>query len=273
MKRGACLFGAALALALAAAPALVRADEESDLVTSGTAALSAGKAAEAITTFEALADRGVVDANMSLDRGLAYALRVRLGADLPGDLGRAAHGFEEARGLSGDPALAAQATRALATIRAEVARRRARTGDAPSLEPGAPLVRTMAHLAPENGWAWLSLAASLLFGVGLFVRGLGEGRRARIGGVLCASIAAPTLVLSCALLLALRDERMNLKEGVVVVPSARLTDDAHRPLPQSPFVPEAAKVELLDARAGWAHVRWGTLDGWVSSSAVRPIAR
>ena len=272
MKPGAWSFGAALAFALACLPAQAGADEEGDLVRSAVSALSAGKAAEAITTFEALADRGVVDANMSLDRGLAYALRVKLGADAPGDLGRAAHGFEEARALSSDPALDAAATRALATIRAEVARRRARTGDAPSLEPGAPFARSMAHLVSEGGWAWLSLAASLLLGIGLFVRGLGEARRARIGGAICASIAAPTLVLACALLLVSRDERMNLKEAVVVVPSARLTDDAHRPLPQSPFVPEAARVELVDARAGWAHVRWGALDGWVSSSAVRPIA-
>ncbi len=275
MKRGAFLLTAAVLLALALASARARADEDEEthgLVRDGVAALAAGKAAEAITTFEALADRGIVDANMSLDRGLAYAARVKLGADAPGDLGRAAHGFEEARALTADPAVAAEATRALATLRAEVARRRARTGEAPSLEPGAPFVRSVAHLAPEGGWAWLSLVASLLLGVGLFVRGLGEARRARIGGSICASIAAPALLLSCALTLARKDERVNLKEGVVVVSSAPLTDDAHRPLPQGPFVPEAARVEIVDTRAGWAHVRWGALDGWVSSSAVRPIA-
>ena len=65
----------------------------------------------------------------------------------------------------------------------------------------------------------------------------------------------------------------HLVDGVVVVASARLADDAHRPLPDAPFVPEAAKVEIVDTRAGWAHVRWGALDGWISSSAVRPIAR
>jgi hypothetical protein len=274
MKRVAFLLSAALLIAVACSPARAHADDETaGLVKAGVDALAAGKTAEAIATFEALADRGVVDANMSLDRGLSYAQRVKLGADAPGDLGRAAHGFEEARALAPDPALAAEATRALATLRTEVARRRARTGEAPSLEPGAPIVRSVAHLSSESGWAWLSIAASLLLGVGLFVRGLGDARRAKIGGAICASIAAPTLVLSCALTLTLKDERLNFKEAVVVVPSARLTDDAHRPLPQSPMVPEAARVELVDSRAGWAHVRWGALDGWVSSSAVRAIAR
>ena len=42
----------------------------------------------------------VVDAAASYDRGLAYAMRVRIGAEVPGDLGRAAQGFEEARELS-----------------------------------------------------------------------------------------------------------------------------------------------------------------------------
>ena len=209
---------------------------------------------------------------MSLDRGLAYALRVKLGADVPGDLGRAAHGFEEARVLGAEPAAAGAAARALVTVRAEVARRRARAGDPASLEPGAPLGRSIARLLPENGWAALSLAASLLLGVGLFVRGLGGARRAKIGGAIAASVAAPALILSAAFHLVAKDERLHLREAVVVVASARLTDDAHRPLPQDPFVPEAAKVELVDARAGWAHIRWGALDGWVSSSAVRPIA-
>jgi hypothetical protein len=210
---------------------------------------------------------------MSLDRGLAYALRVRLAADLPGDLGRAAHGFEEARELTVDPSLAQDAGRALTTLRAEVARRRARAGESPSLEPGLPLGRSIAHLASEGTWAWLALAASLFLGIGLFVRGLSTARRGRIGGAICASVASPALVLSAVLALVARDERLHLREGVVVVPTARLADADHRPLPEAPFVPEAAKVEIVDTRAGWAHVRWSALDGWVSSSAVRPIAR
>src|SRR5262249_7877736 len=96
---------AALALVLLVTPAA--AEDREALANSGVAALRAGRPGDAIETFEALADRGVIDPNMSLDRGLAYALRVKLGSDLPGDLGRAAHGFEEAKDLAGnDPTLA-----------------------------------------------------------------------------------------------------------------------------------------------------------------------
>ena len=268
-------LGLVLFAALAvSAPTDARADEETDaLVKASTDALAAGKPGEAIASFEALADRGVVDANMSLDRGLAYALRIKLGADLPGDLGRAAHGFEEARELATDPKLAADAARALTTVRAEVARRRARVGESPSLEPGMPLGRSIAHVTREETWAALALGASLLLAIGLFVRGLTSARRGRIGGAICASVAAPALLLSAGFALVLREERLHLREGVVVVQSARLTDAEHRPLPAAPFVPEAARVEIVETRAGWAHVRWSTFDGWVSSSAVRAIAR
>src|ERR1700690_2497168 len=96
------------------------ADEADPLFASATEALAAGHPADAIADLEGLADRGVVDAAMSFDRGLAYAQRVRIGGEQPGDLGRAAHGFEEARALTRDAKMIEDATAALTTIRAEV---------------------------------------------------------------------------------------------------------------------------------------------------------
>jgi len=87
---------------------------EEDMFGKATDALAGGKPGDAIALFEALADRGVVDENVSFDRGLAYAARVRIGAEQPGDLGRAAHGFEEARALTTDKALERDAFSALA---------------------------------------------------------------------------------------------------------------------------------------------------------------
>ncbi len=263
----------AFALFLVVMPRASRADETDDLVRSGVSALSSGRASDAIASFESLADRGVVDANMSLDRGLSYALRVKLGADLPGDLGRAAHGFEEARELSTDSATANEATRALAVVRAEVARRRTRTGEAPSMEPGLPLGRSVARIASEDTWAMVALVSSLLLSAGLFVRGLSAARRRRVGGAILQAVAAPALVLSTLLALLARDERLHVKEGVVVAPSAHLTDANHRPLPRGAALPEGARVEIVDTRAGWAHVRWAQADGWITSAAVRTIAR
>src|SRR5262245_40019358 len=97
-------------------------------------ALAGNRPSEAIAKLEALADRGVVDAVVSFDRGLAYAARVRAGAEQAGDLGRAAHGFEEARELTHDTALATDATNALAVVRSEIARRRSRSGESIEIE-------------------------------------------------------------------------------------------------------------------------------------------
>ncbi len=59
---------------------LAQADDPPEaLAQKAVAALRGGHPAEAIADFESLADRGVVDANMSYDRGLAYAERVRVG--------------------------------------------------------------------------------------------------------------------------------------------------------------------------------------------------
>ena len=55
-----------------------------------------GEFGKAIDDLEHLADRGFVHPDASYDRGVAYVMRVRGGAERPGDLGRAAAGFEEA---------------------------------------------------------------------------------------------------------------------------------------------------------------------------------
>src|SRR4051812_42925249 len=56
----------------------------------GSEALAKGEYATAIERFEALSDMGFVHPDASYDRGLAYVARLRVGADRPGDLGRAA---------------------------------------------------------------------------------------------------------------------------------------------------------------------------------------
>ncbi|MDF2694931.1 MAG: hypothetical protein K0S65_3314, partial [Labilithrix sp.] len=96
------LLASLACFALASTIGTARADEETPqeetdpaaLFRGANEALAAGRPGEAIAKFEALADRGVVDAVVSFDRGLAYAARVRAGGEQPGDLGRAAHGFE-----------------------------------------------------------------------------------------------------------------------------------------------------------------------------------
>ena len=150
--------------------------EPTALFRAATDALAGDRPAEAIAKLEALGDRGIVDPVVSYDRGLAYAGRVRAGAEQPGDLGRAAHGFEEARELSRDRALVADATTGLAAVRAEVAKRRSRAGDPIEFEHGVSLGRSIVKLLPENVWAVLAAVCSLALAVGIVLRSRAESR-------------------------------------------------------------------------------------------------
>jgi hypothetical protein len=266
-------FPAAMATVLLVALSAGASSEDGALFSSGTEALAEGRPGDAIADFEALADRGVVDPAASFDRGLAYANRVRIGAEQPGDLGRAALGFSEARDLASDPALVRDATRALATIRAEVARRRVRGGEPALLDEGKPLGRTLVELLPENTWAVLAAVASIALGVGLFARGTASDRRRRVGATLVCAIAAPVLVASAALALAARSERLHLVEGIIVTPVARPADEKGIAIPGATSIPEAALVTIAGDRPGWVHVRSGNLIAWIPSQTVRPIAR
>jgi hypothetical protein len=267
------LFPVSMAVVLAALSAGASSSEESAFFASGTQALAEGRPGDAIADFEALADRGVTDPAASFDRGLAYANRIRVGAEQPGDLGRAALGFAEARELTSDTALARDATRALTTIRAEVARRRVRAGEPALLDQGTPLGRTLIELLPENTWAVLAAVASVALGLGLFARGTTSSRRRRIGATLVCAIAAPLLALGATLALAARSERLHLVEGIIVTPVARPADETGIAIPGATSIPEAARVTIAGDRPGWVHVRWGNLVAWIPSQTVRPIAR
>ena len=274
---GACIACLAIvSRARAAEPGASLPSDATDdqLFSAATSALREGRPADAIADLEALGDRGVVDATVSLDRGLAYAERVRAGGEQPGDLGRAAQGFEEARILSdgSDRTLGEDAVRGLALVRAEVARRRAHAGEPAALEQGASLGRTIVHLIPEDAWAVTSAALSVALAIGLFVRRFSQGRRARIGGTLTASSAAPLLALTALAAVFARDDRFHLREGIVVVASARPSDERGVVRPGASPLPEAARVQIVESKGGWTRVRWGALDAWVPAPAIRPLA-
>ncbi len=267
------MVGVVLLVAVSVSPS--RADEPGALFADATQALAGGRPADAIADLEALADRGILDAAMSFDRGLAYAQRVRIGGEQPGDLGRAAHGFEEARALTRDAKMIDDASAALTTIRAEVARRRARAGSSVELEQNDSLGDSIVHLVVENTWAFLSAAMSLVLGVGLFVIWLARphARRIKIGGVIAVAVASPLLVASILLTLSARDARLHRREGVLVSAAARPSDARGVALPNLGLLPEAARVQIMSSNTAWTQIRWGTLDAWVPSPLVRPLAR
>lgn len=257
-------------------PAGAGTSEDTDptaLFRSATDALAGDRPAEAIAKLEALGDRGIIDPVVSYDRGLAYAGRVRAGAEQPGDLGRAAHGFEEARELSHDRALVADATTALAAVRAEVAKRRSRAGDPIEFEHGVSLGRSIVNLLPENVWALLAAVCSLALAVGIVLRARAEMKRLKVAGTTTCGVAGGLLFVIAMVLHSARDVRLHVRDAVVISPSTRLLDDKHVALLSVAPLPEGERVQLLDESADFAHVVAGRAVGWLPSGAVLPMAK
>ncbi|MDB4941046.1 MAG: hypothetical protein JWP97_580 [Labilithrix sp.] len=280
MTRRLCLVLALLLWAPSAhadAPSAAPAEESEapTLFREGTAALASGRAVDAIADFEALGDRGVVDAVVSYDRGLAYAARVRAGTALeqPGDLGRAAHGFEEARELSHDAALQRDAARALAAVRAEVAKRRARTGDPIEVEGGVSLGRSIVRLLPEDVWAIVACLCAAALVVGIALRARARLPRLKVAGVTTAVISGGLLVLVALVMHNARNVRLHVRDAVIISPNARLLDAQHVVLSSVAALPEAARVELVDESSDFARVVAGHVEGYLPSSTILPLAK
>jgi hypothetical protein len=243
------------------------------LFKSGLDALAAGRPSEAIAKLESLGDRGVVDPVLSYDRGLAYAARVRAGAEVPGDLGRAAHGFEEARDLSHDPHLAADAATALEIVRSEVAHRRSRAGDPVEIEHGFTLGRSIVDLLPENAWAAIAGLMTLVLTASFVARRLFQARRLKVAATTAGAISGALFALTALLAWAARDARLHLREGVVVTPNARLLDEQHVVLSSVAPIPEGVRIRILDESGGFSRIVVGGATGSLPSSAVLPLAK
>jgi len=252
----------------------------------GATALRDGAVDEAVEVFEALADRGFVHPDASFDRSLSYLGRVRAGLERPGDLGRAAAALEETLLFRPDDR---EAESALELVRAEVARRRARTGSPADVEARPTLERAMLGIASEWTWSILAAFSSFALTLGLLMRMVAltrdearvrEGRPPDTGpeGVLhlASQIAIPIggacLLVFAVLAVGSRHLRLTTREGVVVVPEAHLVTDRGALTSAAP-IPEAARVELGEQRGSLVRVRWGSIEGWTQSDAVRRLAR
>jgi hypothetical protein len=231
----------------------------------GVAALDKGEFQAAIDAFEALADRGFVHPDASFDRGLAYLMRVHAKAEVPGDLGRAAAGFQEALLLRPDDA---EADAALDAVRAEVTRRRQhRAKDVVDVRP--TLDRVVVRLASERTWGVFAMSASMLLALGLLLRRR-EARMAHVAGSVLAPAAAVALFVFVPLTWAARHFDRTTRLGVVVAPELYLTTAAGVAL-QADAIAEAAAVEVSEQRGGLLKVRHGATEGWASSGSVRVL--
>lgn len=254
--------------------AAARASEPADGLARAEAHLAADRPAEAIAELEALADMGHVDATLSFDRGLAYALRVRKRNEPEGDLGRAVHGFEEARGLTTSAEVRTACDAALTQLRSEAAKRRSRGGEPPAVEEGMSLGRSVVHLLPEVAWFWSSVALSIAFTVGLFLRKRARDRGETSQLALVLGLASLPLCLAATTAgLAARAERRELREGIVVRPGMRPFDAQHIVTTGTESIPEGAKIRLLADDGDYFVFRRGAVTGTLPKSAALEIVR
>jgi hypothetical protein len=239
-----------------------------ELYGQGVQALTQGDHGRAIAVFETLADRGFTHPDAAYNRGLSYLARVRAKEGRPGDLGRAAAGFEETlMTRPGDH----DAIRAVELIQAEIARRGARAGRA-EVQTRPSLDRVIVGAAPEAVWAWAAFVASLLLAVGLLLRTSRSGP-VHMAGVIQWPIGLVGLILFATLAARARHVRTSLTPAVVVVAEARILDAQGAALPQEPPIPEAARLDVLERRAGLARVRYGQREAWTHGNSLRELPR
>lgn len=238
---------------------------EEALFERATSALERNKLAQALQDFETLADQGPPHPDVSYNRGLAYAARARSPSAVPGDLGRAAAAFEEARRLAPRDR---EAERALELVRAEVTRRRSKL-DKKDAVVRPSLDRVVARWVSPGGWGLLAIASSTTFAVGLVLR-----QRAQKTWHVVGAVAAPLSLLLSLLLVPMAVFARHLAEhsrpAVVVVPETVLEDDDGKPI-DSPPLPEATLVELGARKNDRVAARWGSYEGWLPATHLRPL--
>jgi hypothetical protein len=238
---------------------------EEPLFERATTALERNKLAQALQDFETLADQGPPHPDVSYNRGLAYAARARSPSAVPGDLGRAAAAFEEARQL--DPR-DGEAERALELVRAEVTRRRSKL-DKKDVVVRPSLDRVVARWISPGGWGLLAIAASTTFAVGLLLRQRAQ-RTWHVAGAVAAPLAFLLSLLLVPMAIFARHLANDTRPAVVVVPETVLEDDDGKPI-DSPPLPEATLVELGARKKDRVAARWGSYEGWLPTTHLRPL--
>lgn len=248
--------------------ASARAETPEQAYVAALASLAKGADNEAIDRLELLADQGFAHPDASLARAAAYLARAEGPSPRQGDLGRAAAALSEALLLRPDPS----AEHALEVVQGEIARRQARQADSVLVRPR--LGRAIAALLPEQVWAGIALLGSLALASGIVLRRIATRGFARLTGAVAIGVGGALLAGFGSGAYAAYQYRVTSQPGVIVVPEARLSNEAGRPLPfktgaDSTSVPEGATVYVKERREGRCLVEWGNTDGWLSLSDVR----
>ncbi len=252
----------------ASAPVAAAASSDDALFDQGNQALRAGRPAEAIAIFEALADRDRVDPAVSFNRGLAYAGRVAIDRGEPGDVGQAIAAMEEARAMTGDGALRESADATIVALRTLVAKRAARSGGS-VVTPATPVGLAIAQSFGINGWAFVALAASALLTLALFFRlRRGAAPRFETAANLGIVLSLPLLAAGLAFGAIERSDRRSGYDAVVIKERIEVRDAAGK----VDTVYEGAKVRVTSDVGDRVRVRYGELEGNVDRTSLRRLA-
>lgn len=272
MRRATLLSCCSLLFALlfVGTPALGADAETEKLFQDAVTSLGRGALDDAIDRFEALADRGVLNADASFDRALAYVERAKSSAARPGDLGRAVAALEETLSLRPSDA---EAEQALERVRGEIARRRAREGAEPVMAK-TTLSRAIVSVLPESVWAILAAIGSALLTIGLAMRRVVKSHRTHLAGTTAAAVGAFVLVIGGGFAASAHHYRVTSRRAVVVAVNARLLDEAGRPVvqkggvPEHVSAPEGTLLFVLERRGELSRIEWGSTEAWMTSSQL-----
>lgn len=242
------------------------------------ASVSKGAFSDAIDRLEHWSDLGLVNPDLSFDRGVAYLGRAESSAARPGDLGQAAAAFEEAAELDPDDRVASDMA---GRVRELILERRAKREDA-GIVARPRLARALIGVVGENVWAGLAGLGSLVATFGLVARLFFRSHRVRLGGSIATLAGVCLLGLGAGMAAAGRGLRARFSPAVVIVEEARLVDAGGRPLSSArgpstlgeagDRVPEGALVHVAESRGGLVLVEWGDVEAWLNSEHLRRLA-
>lgn len=275
---GGVVLLAGVALAVSAPAAAQEAPAPTELAAVQTA-VERGAFSEAIDQLEHWSDQGLVHANLSFDRGVAYLARAESSARKPADLGQAAAAFEEALALQPDDE---EARVVLQRIREAISERRAKAQDG-GVVARPRLLRALTGLIGEGAWAATALLGSLLLALGLCARLFLRSHETRLGGSIAAVAGGCLLLLGGSMAAAGRHLRHDFVPAVVIVEEARLLDAEGRPMTAArgpsaldaagDRVPEGSLVHIAQERGALAKIEWGDGEAWLNAAQLRRIVR
>jgi hypothetical protein len=229
----------------------------------GVRALRENRATDAVASFELLADQGTYSATASFNRGLAYAMRVSLDGEIPGDLGQAAAGFEEALLASPNGDLRRDSEAALATIRSSVARRASESGIT-VVTPAPPLAVTVTSAIGENSLAAVALLLSIALCICIWNLRHTHGR---IRAIFAALFLIPALTTAITFMRTARNDRVDSHYAVIVRDRTPLSGNSVQTLV------EGLRVKIEAERGELIEVRFGDAIGTIPRDSIRRIAK